>query len=130
LASEIPAAFSLILTELGVPKPPITEAADEPKNGGYLGSVSLERIPDMSSDVIFLEHKTPGEDDKYQDDYTGHPLWQALPAVDAEQVHLTDEMYYGTTFGVYQYVLEQIGPALVSADEGTVEASWENAVGE
>ena len=122
--------LTTILTELGIPQPPITEAADEPKNGGYLGSVSLERIPDMSSDIIFLEHKTPGEDDQYQDDYTGHPLWQALPAVEGEQVHLTDEMYYGTTFGVYQYVLDQIGPALVSADEGTVEASWENSLGE
>lgn len=110
------------LTRLGVRQPPITEAADTEENGGYLGGVSLEQIPELSADVIFVERAQGTE---HSDDYSDNPLWQGLPAVQAEQVVNTDATWYGTTFGVYQDVLDIVGPALVDADPAVVTEDWE-----
>jgi iron complex transport system substrate-binding protein len=100
------------LTALGVPQPPVSNE----KGPGSLVSISLERLPDASADVIFLE-AGGGE---FQGDYTGNPLWQALPAVKAGQVARTDDRAYGTSYATYSFVLGEVMKALGDADPAVV----------
>jgi iron complex transport system substrate-binding protein len=101
------------LTALGVPQPPVSNE----KGPGSLASISLERIPEISADVIFLE---AGGDPEFQGDYSGNPLWQALPAVKAGQVARTDDRAYGTSYATYSFVLEEVMKALGDADPAIV----------
>lgn len=113
-----------ILTTLGVPQPPITAAADEGDNGGFLSGISVERIPELSADVILSEHAQGHE---FSGDHTDSTLWLQLPAVQADQVVPADDTWYSTSFASYLHVLEQVGPALVAADPSLVQAEWETA---
>jgi iron complex transport system substrate-binding protein len=105
---------SVIISSLGIEQPPITEDAEE--EGGYL-SLSLERIPDVSADVILLD-KGVGQ---YGGDYTDNALWRALPAVQAGQVHEWGAEWYGATYHRYSLALAEIGPVVIAADRDVVE---------
>ncbi|MGQ0615967.1 MAG: ABC transporter substrate-binding protein [Acidimicrobiia bacterium] len=100
---------SVILDSLGIERPAITEEADA--EGGFL-SLSLERIPEVDADLILLDMGV-GE---FGGDHTDNPLWQALAAVQADQVHPYDSSWYGTTYHRFQLVLDELGPVLVGAD--------------
>jgi len=105
---------SVILTQLGIEQPDIVAEAEEA--GGYL-SISLERIPELSADVILLDTGV-GE---FGGDYTGNALWQALPAVQAGQVYRWGAEWYGTTFHRFALALSEMGLALTAADRDVVE---------
>ena len=105
---------SVILTQLGIQQPEVVAEAEEA--GGFL-SLSLERIPELSADLILLDTGV-GE---FAGDYTGNALWEALPAAEAGQVHRWGADWYGTTFQRFAHALSGMGPALVSADRDVVE---------
>jgi iron complex transport system substrate-binding protein len=111
-----------IFEELGVAQPPIVDEADEGDRGGYFGNISLERIPEVSADVILLD---AAQDNEYSGDHRNSPLWQRLPAVGADQIVRTDETWNGTTYSVYLHALEAMGPALLDADPDVFQAPWE-----
>lgn len=60
------------LTALQVPQPPVSNE----KGPGNLVSISLERIPEISADVIFLE---AGGDPEFQGDYSGTRCGRRCP---------------------------------------------------
>lgn len=105
---------SVILTQLGVEQPAITAEAAEA--GGYL-SISLERVPELSADYILLDTGV-GE---FGGDYTGNALWQALPAVQADQVYRWGPEWYGATYHRYLNAVETIGSVLADADRDLVD---------
>jgi len=100
---------SVILTQLGIEQPDIVAEAEEA--GGYL-SISLERIPDLSADLILLDTGV----EEFGGDYTGNALWRALPAVQAGQVYRWGAEWYGTTYHRFAIALSEMGPELTGAD--------------
>lgn len=54
-------------------------------------------------------------------DYTGNALWQALPAVRADQVYRWGPEWYGATYHRYLDAVETIGSVLADADRDLVD---------
>jgi len=72
-----------VLSDVGLSRPPAQDKEVVNEN------ISLEHVPQMSSDVIFLML------DKFDpatqlDRFTRHPLWQQLPAVQGDRVYAVD----------------------------------------
>jgi hypothetical protein len=81
--------------------------ADLPKHGGYISSISEERIPEFSADLVLVDTSYGG------DAILRHPLFRALPAAQAGQViefdssELTDTHYPGV-ITIAEFLIEQI----------------------
>ncbi|MGQ0680480.1 MAG: ABC transporter substrate-binding protein [Actinomycetota bacterium] len=109
--------LTVTLTALGINQPAVTES----EGADGFPKLSLELIPQVGADVIFLEG--PGGDAEFFADYTTNPLWQRLDAVVADQVHLVDQRMSGQTYATYDFVLQQVRAALAGANPDVIDES-------
>ena len=106
---------SNVLSQVGVTWVPLMLEAEQPENAGWIGEISLERIPEFSADLILIEVSYGG------DAMFEHPLFAALPAVAAGQViefdstELTDTHYPGV-IAITKYLTEQISARTLRTD--------------
>jgi iron complex transport system substrate-binding protein len=88
-----------ILTRIGVSWVPIMEEAGKPENGGYIGNISVERLPEFEADLVLV--KTA-----FTPEIVDDPLFRALTAVRAGQVVELGEEDAGTHYPNYIFVAE------------------------
>ncbi|MFC7320045.1 ABC transporter substrate-binding protein [Halobacillus campisalis] len=85
-----------ILNELGFDRP------DNHKEDTWgVKLTSKESIPEMNADVIFNFNSGTEKDEIQQtyEDWTSHPLWQELDAVQNDNVHNVDEVTWNSAGG-------------------------------
>ncbi|MEO0768014.1 MAG: iron-siderophore ABC transporter substrate-binding protein [Cyanobacteria bacterium J06649_4] len=98
-----------ILEEIGLPRP-----ASQDKDDWSIEHLSLEAIPQMDGDVMFL---TLGAHEQSKlDQFKGHPLWAQLNAVKQKQVYeVNDEIWIsGETPVAANLVLDDLFQYLVN----------------
>jgi iron complex transport system substrate-binding protein len=86
-----------LLTRVGAGWVPLQIEADQDPNGGYIGGISTERLPEFSADLIVVQTA-------YGAEILDDPLYQALPAVQRGQVIEMAEPTAGSHFTNYRYV--------------------------
>lgn len=81
-----------VLRDAGLRRPE-AQQVDDWENAEQLVEISKERIPDMDGDVIFvmLSDWAEGEAFDVQEEWTSHPLWQQLTAVQNDAVFPINE---------------------------------------
>ncbi|MCK0471709.1 ABC transporter substrate-binding protein [Halalkalibacter sp. APA_J-10(15)] len=85
-----------ILTELGFGSPEVRQDDED-----ILMLTDKESIPEMNADVfyIFYDH-TEGAVEQSFDEWTSHPLWDNLDAVQQDQVFVVDEITWNLAGGI------------------------------
>ena len=86
----------------------------ETTEGGYWEYLSLESIDKYNVDHILLDDRDPGQARRLQADV---PLWNTLPAVQAEQVSLWPISGRVYTYDGIAVVLRQIVDAISSSTD-------------
>lgn len=91
-----------ILDELGFVR---SESQQEEMEKGtvVLKLTDKEGIPSMNADVLFYFLSDPGQEDAVQktyEDWTNHPLWKDLDAVQNDQVYQIDEVAWNMAGGI------------------------------
>jgi iron complex transport system substrate-binding protein len=93
-----------ILTAVGVSWVPVMLEAGSEENGGYIGSISLERMDDFSADLIVVQ--------TFEPELLSESLFQQLPAVQAGQVVEVDTDLLGAHYPNYIAVAEALRDGL------------------
>lgn len=111
-----PAAFSTaVLSEVGLEPITLSESGEE-----FGVDLSLERLPEIDADHVFWQVR---QGDDGAPDLAGldvlrdNALWERVPAVAADQVHLVDNRpwYFPTILGAH-VVLDDVEAALLEAE--------------
>lgn len=91
-----------ILADAGLP-PVLPENL---KDEGGTVDISLELIPKINSDVIFLFNTRAQAEKQLLEKYQRHPLWSKLKAVQTEQVYPVDSEYwmFGNIFAAHHII--------------------------
>ncbi|KGA96020.1 iron ABC transporter substrate-binding protein [Alkalihalobacillus alcalophilus ATCC 27647 = CGMCC 1.3604] len=85
-----------ILTELGFNGPKNLEGTDEE----ILRLMDKESIPEMNADVFYTFMEEDETVKNTFEEWTSHPLWQNLDAVQAEQTYIVDEIIWNLGGGI------------------------------
>ncbi|NCJ07710.1 ABC transporter substrate-binding protein [Synechococcales cyanobacterium C] len=98
-----------ILEEVGLPRPP-----EQDKDEWSVEHLSLEAIPQMAGDVIFLT--LGGHEQSKLDQFTSHPLWSQLEAVQKGRVYEVSSRVWigGETPVAANLVLDDLFKYLIS----------------
>lgn len=91
-----------VLRDAGLDRPP-TQQVDDWESADQLVTVSQERIPEMDADVMFtMTSPWAGEGDasEIEDEFTSHPLWTKLDAVQRDAVFSVDEEHWNLGGGI------------------------------
>ncbi|WP_041328246.1 ABC transporter substrate-binding protein [Rubrobacter xylanophilus] len=78
----------------------------------YADNLSLERLPDIKSEVIFLWTDVTGlkssEVEQKLSEIEDNPLWRKLPAVRAGRAFRVGEHWYGGDLEAYSLILDDV----------------------
>ncbi|WP_413377508.1 ABC transporter substrate-binding protein [Alkalihalobacillus sp. 1P02AB] len=85
-----------ILTELGFKGPKNLEDSNEE----ILRLMDKESIPEMNADVFYTFMEEDEAVKNTYEEWTSHPLWQNLDAVQAEQTYIVDEIIWNMGGGI------------------------------
>jgi iron complex transport system substrate-binding protein len=108
-----PASFSTaVLSEVGLEPIALSESGEE-----FGVDLSMERLPDIDADHVFWQVR---QGDDGEPDHAGievlraNALWERVPAVAADQVHLVDNRpwYFPTILGAH-VILDDVEAALL-----------------
>lgn len=90
-----------VLRDAGLDRPDAQEVVDWDESPQLI-TISQERIPEMDGDVIFvmLSDWTQGEAVELHDDWTSHPLWEQLTAVQNDAVFGINEDHWNLGGGI------------------------------
>lgn len=90
-----------VLRDAGLQRP-ATQQVDDWETADQLVEISQERIPEMDGDVIFVMVSDWRGDDAVQleDEWTAHPLWTELAAVQRDAVFAVDEEHWNLGGGI------------------------------
>lgn len=90
-----------ILTRLGVSWVPLMQEAGKPDNGGYLGEISMERLPEFNADLALVTTA-------YEPEALDTPIFRQLPVVQAGQTIELSEETAGTHYPNYIFVAKHL----------------------
>ena len=90
-----------VLRDAGLDRPEAQTVGDWDESP-QLTTISQERIPEMDGDVVFvmLSDWTQGDAVELQDDWTSHPLWDRLGAVQRDAVFGINEDHWNLGGGM------------------------------
>ncbi|MBW3578136.1 MAG: iron-siderophore ABC transporter substrate-binding protein [Actinobacteria bacterium] len=90
-----------VLRDAGLDRPEAQQVEDWETSEQLIG-ISQERIPDMDGDVMFvmLSDWTEGEAVQLQEQWTSHPLWRRLRAVENHAVFPVNEEHWNLGGGI------------------------------
>lgn len=90
-----------VLRDAGLARPEAQQVADW-ETADQLVEISQERIPEMDGDVIFVMVSDWRGDDavELEDEWTSHPLWAELEAVQRDAVFAVDEEHWNLGGGI------------------------------
>ncbi|WP_273716952.1 ABC transporter substrate-binding protein [Alkalihalobacillus pseudalcaliphilus] len=85
-----------ILTELGFKEPKNLEGSGEE----IVRLMDKEAIPQMNADVFYIFMEDDAAVENTYQEWTEHPLWESLDAVQAEQSYIVDEVIWNMGGGI------------------------------
>lgn len=80
---------SKVLNDIGLQRPPLQRG-----NFFTLNNISLENLPDIDGDVIFISHRGGESAQEALQKLQQHPLWQTLKAVQNHQIYIVDSNHW------------------------------------
>ncbi len=120
-----------VLEDVGLPRPPSQDV-----DAFAIRDASAEIIPKIGGDVIFVTVYGP-EDETAKQEFTSHPLWQKLEAVQAGRVYeVSDDLWMlGIGYTAANQVIDDLSrylaqPSAAQPNEGAGTRTVKHAMGE